>query len=375
MITINYLTQIEFGFGAVSQLQKLALNNSINRPLIITDKGLVSLGVIENIKHALNDLVKVVIFDLTPSNPTESAALLALELYRDEGCDGLIAIGGGSSIDLAKAISILATHKGPLAQYAAIDGGGEKIGPVSPLIAIPTTSGTGSEVGRATLITLNDGRKLGLISQNLIPKAAICDPELTLSLPPYLTAATGLDAISHCIETYLSPRVNPVADAIALDGLVRAVGYIEKSVLNGNDRQSRWEMMMASLQGGLTFQKGLGAIHALSHPLGGLKNINLHHGTLNAIFLPAVLDFNKDCCKEKYRIIRERLNLDNDASLSNFFLNLNIRLGLPIKLRDIGVQDKDLEDISKAAILDHSNPTNPRKCTIEDYLGILKTVY
>ncbi len=191
-------------------------------------------------------------------------------------------------------MALLATHPGPLANYAAILGGVPKItAATAPVVAIPTTAGTGSEVGRAALITLSDGRKLGFISPHLIPKAAICDPELTLGLPPRLTAATGMDAVTHCVETYLSPRFNPPAEAIALDGLARAVGSIERAVADGTDRTARQELMMAALEGGLTFQKGLGAVHALSHPLGGLKEPSLHHGTLNAVLLPAVLRFNE----------------------------------------------------------------------------------
>src|SRR5690606_4920270 len=289
--------------------------------------------------------------------------LAALDVFRRANCDGLIAVGGGSPIDLAKAVALLATHDGPLARYAAIEGGVSLIGTVAPVIAVPTTAGTGSEVGRAALITLEDGRKLGFISPNLIPRIAVCDPDLTLGLPSRLTAATGLDAISHCVETYLSPRINPVAEAIALDGLERAVGHIRKAVADGSDRTARWQMMMAALQGGLTFQKGLGAIHALSHPLGGLKRVSLHHGTLNAILLPFVLDWNEPACAEKYAAIRARLNVPADMRLSRFFADLNADLGLPATLAEIGVLRSDLEPVAEAAVKDHSSATNPRPCT------------
>ena len=194
-----------------------------------------------------------------PSNPTEEAALSALEAYREQGCDGVVAIGGGSPIDLAKAVALLATHDQPLSTYAAIEGGVARIMPdVAPLIAIPTTAGTGSEVGRAALITMLDGRKLGVLSPHMIPKRAICDPELTLGLPPLLTAATGMDALSHCFETFLSPRYNPPADAIALDGAARIWRNLEAACRTGKDIEARSEMMMGALQGGLTFQKGSG---------------------------------------------------------------------------------------------------------------------
>ena len=210
MPSINYLTRVEFDFGAIEKLPEIMELAGIERPLIVTDEVLIRHGLVDRIKSAAPLLEETEVFADTPANPTEAAANSAFDRYRAAGCDGLIAIGGGSPIDLAKAVAILDTHGGPLAQFAAIEGGVDRLGPVVPLVAVPTTAGTGSEVGRGTLITLADGRKLALISPHLIPRTAICDPELTLSLPPGLTAATGLDAISHCVETYLSPMVNPV---------------------------------------------------------------------------------------------------------------------------------------------------------------------
>lgn len=373
MTTISYLTRIEFGFGASAQLGELARALRMSRPMIVTDAGVASAGLLDPVLAAVGGQPPV--FAGTPANPTEGAARLALARFREEGCDGLIAVGGGSPIDLAKCVALTATHDGPLSGYAAIHGGVERIGPVTPLIAVPTTAGTGSEVGRAALVTLEGGRKLGIISPHLIPKVAICDPELTLGLPPALTAATGLDAISHCVETYLSPRVNPVADAIALDGLERAVAFLERAVADGSDREARSEMMMAALEGGLTFQKGLGAIHALSHPLGGLGAVSLHHGTLNAILLPGVLDYNAPECVGKYATIRRRLGLDPEASLSGFFAALNARLGLPSTLSEIGVPEAALGPVSVAATEDHSSATNPRPCSADDYRALLEAAY
>ncbi len=215
MATINYLTTIEFDFGAVRKLGDSVRALGIRRPLLVTDAGLASSDVMARVLDALGKLQPVV-FEGTPQNPDESAVEDAVALYTASDCDGVIALGGGSPIDLGKAVALLATHAGPLEQYALIGGGLARItAKVAPLIAIPTTAGTGSEVGRGALITLNDGRKLGFISPHMIPKIALCDPELTLGLPARLTAATGMDALTHCIETYLSPRVNPPADAIA----------------------------------------------------------------------------------------------------------------------------------------------------------------
>jgi alcohol dehydrogenase class IV len=220
---IFYLSHIRFGFGVLDELGAALAGLGIARPLLVTDAGVRAAGLLERVTAACP--VPCAVFDATPTNPTEAAVAAALEVYRADGCDGVVGLGGGSPIDLAKGVALLAAHPGPLADYAAILGGVPRITPATaPVVAVPTTAGTGSEVGRAALITLADGRKLGFISPHLIPKAAICDPLLTLGLPPLLTAATGMDAVTHCVETYLSPRFNPPAEAIALDGLARAVG-------------------------------------------------------------------------------------------------------------------------------------------------------
>jgi 4-hydroxybutyrate dehydrogenase len=317
----------------------------------------------------------VPVFAETPSNPTEEAVDAGLASYRNHRCDGVIAIGGGSPIDLAKGIAILATHPGPLAPYAVILDGLKRItAQAAPVIAVPTTAGTGSEVGRAVLITLRDGRKLGFISPHIIPKRAICDPELTLGLPPGLTAATGMDASTHCFETYLSPRDNPPAEAIALDGLKRAMATIETAVQDGASRAARADMMMAALEGGLTFQKGLGAVHALSHPLGGLKSVSLHHGTINAILLPGVLRFNASHAARKYEVLRATLGLRPGTDLANHIAQLNTRLGLPAKLGPLGVTPQMVPTIAEAAMHDHSHATNARPATVEDYQTLLTDV-
>src|SRR4051794_34728773 len=310
MALISYLTTIRFGCGVLSEIPEDLDALSIQRPLIVTDKGVIATGLVERLFAVMPTGMPRLIFDDVPSNPTEEAACAALSLYRDNTCDGVIGFGGGSPIDLAKAVAILATHPEPLAQYAAIEGGlGRITDRVAPVIAIPTTAGTGSEVGRAALITLADGRKLGLVSPHLIPRRAICDPDLTLGLPQRLTAATGMDALSHCIETFLSPRFNPPAEAIALDGAGRIMRHLERAVADGADREARSELMMGALEGGLTFQKGLGAVHALSHALGSLTEPALHHGTLNAALLPPVLRFNAGHVGDKYERLILQLHL------------------------------------------------------------------
>lgn len=376
MALITYLTTVKFGFGEIAGIEADLAGLGVKKPLIIADKGIVAAGIVATVQAQSPALAAAPVFDGTPTNPTEEAVEAALVVYREHACDGLVAIGGGSPIDLAKGVALLATHPGPLETYAAILGGIPKVtSTVAPVIAVPTTSGTGSEVGRAALISLRDGRKLGFISPYLIPRLAICDPELTLGLPGWLTAATGMDAVTHCIETYLSPRENPPADAIALDGLKRAAAFIERAVKDGSDREARKEMMMAALQGGMTFQKGLGAVHALSHPLGGLKEVSLHHGTLNAVLLPAVLRFNEPEARTKYAEIRKTLGLAADADLAAWIAELVSRLGLPGNLTQMGVPRGVVAAISEAAVKDHSTASNPRPATAADYAAMLEASF
>ena len=371
MALISYLTKIQFDHGAIGLLEEELKILGVERPMIVTDQGVRAAGLLEPIFRANAEGAELTIFDETPGNPTEEAVEAALERYKESRCDGLIAVGGGSSIDLAKAVALLATHQPPLEQYAVILGGVDKITPdVAPLIAVPTTAGTGSEVGRAALITLRDGRKLAFLGPNMIPNVAICDPDMTFGLPPGLTAATGMDALTHCIETYLSPRENPPADAIALDGVGRAAKFLERAVVDGTDGEARWNMMMASLQGGMTFQKGLGAVHAMSHPLGGLAEPVLHHGTLNAVILPAVLRFNAGHTGDKYDKLRSAMGLTASADVATAIEELNRRLELPANLREMGVPDAVLPRMIDGAVADHSTASNPRPADAKDHASL-----
>ncbi|CAJ0901381.1 1,3-propanediol dehydrogenase [Ralstonia sp. LMG 32965] len=378
MALIFYLTHVHLGFGTVNELKSECARVGIRRPMIVTDKGVAAAGLAQRAIDATGGL-PVTVFDETPSNPTEAMVLKATAQYKDAGCDGLIAIGGGSSIDLAKGIAIAATHPEPLTTYATIEGGSTKITEAAaPLIAIPTTAGTGSEVARGAIIILEDGRKLGFHSWHLLPKSAICDAELTLGLPPALTAATGMDAIAHCIETFLAPAFNPPADGIALDGLERAWANIERATRDGADRDARLNMMSASMQGAMAFQKGLGCVHSLSHPLGGVKvngKTGLHHGTLNAVVLPAVLRFNETAetvvRDNRYARMRRVMNLPAGADLAEAVHDLTARLGLPTGLRQMGVPEDALEHVVEGALLDHCHKTNPRIATADDYRRML----
>ena len=376
MALIYYLTQIQLDFGAVKLLKQECERVGITRPLIVTDPGVKAAGVLQKALDALSG-VPVAIFDQTPSNPTEAAVRAAVEVYKANRCDGLIAVGGGSAIDCAKGVAIAATHEGPLTRYATIEGGSARItDKVAPLIAVPTTSGTGSEVARGAIIIVDDHRKLGFHSWHLLPKAAICDPELTLGLPPKLTAATGMDAIAHCMETFMSAAINPPADGIALDGLERGWAYIERATLDGSDREARFNLMSASMEGAMAFQKGLGCVHSLSHSLGGVDP-RLHHGTLNAVFLPAVIKFNAqaESVRKDKRLERmaHAMGLHAAEDIPGAIADMNARLGLPTGLAAMGVQRNWFDKIIQGALADHCHKTNPRLASVQDYEEMLAT--
>ena len=374
MALIQYLTQIEFDYGAVQQLPAQCQRVGITRPLIVTDAGVRAAGVLQPVIDALQGLPHAV-FDGTPPNPTEAAVRAATEIYQRERCDGLIAVGGGSAIDCAKGVAIAATHPGPLKTYATIEGGSPKITEAAaPLIAVPTTAGTGSEVARGAIVIVDDGRKLGFHSWSLMPRAAICDPALTLGLPPMLTAATGMDAIAHCMEVFMAPAFNPVADGIALEGLRRGWAHIERATKDGSDREARLNMMAASMHGALGFQKGLGAVHSLSHSLGG-ANPRLHHGTLNAVFLPAVIRFNAgaESIQKEDRLARmaQAMGLPAGSDVADAVHDMTARLGLPTSLAAMGVTEDLWAGVIEHAQLDHCHKTNPRIASADDYRQML----
>ena len=370
MAYIYYITHVQFESGAIKLLKQECERVGISRPLIITDPGVKAAGILQKALDALPGM-NVAVFDQTPSNPTEAAVRAAAECYKTNHCDGLIAVGGGSSIDCAKGVAIAATHAGPLTTYATIEGGSALITErVAPLIAVPTTSGTGSEVARGAILIVDDHRKLGFHSWHLVPKAAICDPELTLGLPPMLTAATGMDAIAHCMETFMAPAFNPPADGIGLDGLARAWAHIERATVNGSDIEARLNLMSASMQGAMAFQKGLGCVHSLSHSLGGI-NPGLHHGTLNAMFLPAVVSFNASApsIQNEHRLQRmaQAMGLASGSDIPAAITEMNARLGLPTGLAALGVQRDWFANIIKGAMADHCHKTNPRIASVQDY--------
>ena len=382
MSFINYVTQIQIDFGAIQLLQQECNRVGIQRPLIVTDAGVKAAGILQKALDALPG-VRVAVYDQTPSNPTEAAVRAAAAIYQAQGCDGLIAVGGGSSIDCAKCVSIAVSHEGPLKTYATIEGGSLKITDrVPPLMAVPTTSGTGSEVARGAILIVDDGRKLGFHSWFIVPKAAICDPELTLGLPAGLTAATGMDAIAHCMETFMAAPFNPPADGIALDGLARGWAHIERATRNGQDREARLQMMSASMQGAMAFQKGLGCVHSLSHSLGGV-NPQLHHGSLNAMFLPAVVRFNAsaESVQKERRLQRMAYAMglgeipgaaEAAEAIAQAITAMNARLGLASGLAALGVERAWFDAIIDGAMADHCHKTNPRLASAQEYREMLE---
>jgi len=374
MSLVNYVTRARLGFGTLSALAEELALAGIARPLIVTDRGVAAAGLLDRLRAALPAGMEAAVFDGVRQNPREAEVRAAAAAYRAHGADGLLGLGGGSPLDLAKAVAVAATHPdGPLAPYAVIEGGLSRItAAAAPVVAVPTTAGTGSEVSRGALIVLDDGRKVSIGSPHLIPRAAILDPDLTLGLPPLLTAGTGMDALTHCVETYLSPRDNPVADAVALDGLSRAWRHLDRAVRDGGDREARREMMLASMMGALAFQKGLGAVHALSHPLGGLEEPSLHHGTLNAVLLPAVIRFNAPACADRVARIGGAIGVvGGAAAVATAIADLSARIGLPPTLGAMGVPEAALPGIAAAAMKDHHHLTNPRTATEAEYRAIL----
>ena len=381
MSHIIYLTNIQIAYGALQQLKAECEKAHILKPLIVTDAGVKAAGLLDMALAVLGH--DTVVFDQTPSNPTEAAVRAAAALYQQHACDGLVAFGGGSAIDCAKGVAIAATHPGPLKHYATIEGGSPRISErVAPLIAVPTTAGTGSEVARGAIVIVDDGRKLGFHSWHLMPKAALLDPTLTLGLPPGLTAATGMDAVAHCMETFMAAPFNPPADGIALDGLTRGWAHIERATQNGQDRDARLNMMSASMQGAMAFQKGLGCVHSLSHSLGGV-NPRLHHGTLNAMFLPAVVRFNAAApsVQQERRMERMAYAMGLGAitgaapaaqAVAQAITAMNARLGLPSGLAAMGVERAWFDKIIEGAMADHCHKTNPRLASASDYREMLE---
>lgn len=371
MALMVFLNRIQFAPGALGELAGELALAAITRPLVVTDRGVAAAGALDKLLASLPAGMAHAVFQDTPPNPTEAAVRAGAAAFRAFGADGVIALGGGSPLDLAKAVALAVTHPAEtLAPYAVVEGGLARItAAAAPVVAVPTTAGTGSEVSRGALIVLDDGRKVSIGSPFLIPRAAICDPVLTHSMPPLLTAATGMDALAHCIETFCATKENPVADAIALDGLRRGWAALPQAV--AGDPGARSAMMLASIEGALAFQKGLGAVHALSHALGAHPSCP-HHGTLNALLLPGVLRFNAPVLADRLPLLAAAMGV---ADVADAIDASNRRLGLPAGLAAMGIGADALPAVAEAAMRDHHHLTNPRPATAADYLRLLRDAH
>ena len=377
--TFSFPTRIAFGVGAVRQLPACLEENGVRRPLVVTDPGLRAAPPFKTVESALRDGgVRYEVFDGVHPNPIEEDVVQAAESYRTAGCDSVIGVGGGSAIDVAKATVVLARQEGTLADFEAQSGGMDRMtGPYDPIIAIPTTAGTGSEVGRSSVITSHKlKRKIIIFSPWLMPKRAILDPELTVSLPPFLTAATGMDAFTHCLESLTCPVYHPLCDAIAIHGLELIIRYLERATGDGRDIEARGNMLVAASMGAIAFQKDLGATHSLAHPLS--TEFGLHHGLANALCLPAVMRFNLDAAAPHYARLAH-LYGDHDSSepenrqaaeavkmVEAMIERIRIKRGL----RNHGVPRESLEALSGSAFADSCHKTNIRPCTQDDLLRL-----
>ncbi len=373
----SFPTTIIFGRRAIHSLLSCLAELGVKKPLVVTDPGLVKTDVFKSLASILTEAhqAHAHFLDVHP-NPTEEDVEKGAEIFKAENCDGVIGIGGGSPLDVAKAITVRAAHSGELASFESQTGGYERItGPLAPVIAIPTTAGTGSEVGRSAVITIPKlGRKIVIFSPLLMPKRAIADPELTLGLPPHLTAATGMDAFTHNLESLTSPVFHPFCDAIAIKGIELAIKYLERASKHGEEIEARGYMMLAAIMGAIAFQKDLGATHSLAHPLS--TEFNVHHGLANAICLPAVMRFNQDAAAKHYARVASLFGMNtygvSDATASTVCVEavsgLIHRLGIPTRLREVGIPIEALPRLATKAFADSCHATNPRPCTEADLL-------
>ena len=367
---ISNFGNVYFDFGAIGMLGEACRQLDIKRPLLATDPAIAALGFLEKAREALPGGIEATDFAELPEHPTVAGVEASLAAFQANNCDGFVAIGGGSIIDNCKAATLRTNNPGPLIQYA---GHPEKVvGPLAPIIAIPTTAGTGAEMTRGGGIHPEHGqREFGIGGPLVQPKIAICDPELTLSLPPRLTAGTGMDALGHCLEGFFSPAVNPPADAIALDGINRVVKYIKRAVNDGNDREARWNMLMAALEGGMAISKGLGIAHTMSMTF---SDSDLHHGALVTLSVPTVIEFCADAVGDKMDRLAGALEVAGGGDCAGAVKALNDKVGLDQGVRAMGYASNDVDALAEFAVDCWFNATSPRKPTLDDCRAIITEV-
>jgi 4-hydroxybutyrate dehydrogenase len=363
MFPFLQLPRIHFEFGAVSALPLELDRLGITRPLFVTDANLIAIGVFDQARVALPRHSHESVFAEVPENPTATAVENCFLAYRDHDCDGIVAIGGGSVIDCAKAVAVLGTHAGPITLYL---GHPERITrPLARLIAIPTTAGTGSEASRGCGIHPDsNSRALGINHPLVVPLVAICDPTLTLGLPPRLTAGTGLDALSHCVEGFLAAPKNPLVDAIALDGARRLFDYLPRAMRDGTDRDARYQVMLGAIQGGISIYKGLGPAHAFANTCG---DRGLHHGLLTTIALPSALRLLQTHGVEKLHVLATFIGCTNGMSAAEAVQKLNAELGVPSTIRELGYHAADVDEVAKDATGSFFNRASTYRPTLTEY--------
>lgn len=377
----SFPTKIVFGNGTIHTLAEQLSMFSPHKVLLVTDKGIRQVGLADEVTKRLEAArIDYAIFDGVHGNPIEDDVFDGVEVFQREGCDFVVGVGGGSPLDVAKLICLKATHELPLEEYDDLRGGSEKITSNLPsMLAIPTTAGTGSEVGRSAVVTLKSlERKTVIFSPYLLPKVVIADPELTVGLPKGLTAATGMDALTHNLEAYLSTLYHPICDAIALEGVKRVARNLRRAVENGRDLKARGNMMIAAMMGAIAFQKGLGVTHSLAHPLSTVAG--LHHGLANAILLPYTMAFNRDAARERLRDIAaafgvniHALSADEAAQAAiDQVAQLCKEVGIPSRLREVKVTAGMIPTLAQKAMADGCHLTNPRPCTEQDMMNLYR---
>ena len=375
-ITANwsYPTAIRFGAGRIAEISDACAVAGIKKPLLITDRGLADMAITTGTLDLLEaaGLGRAIFADVDP-NPNEKNAAAGVAAYKAGGHDGVIAFGGGSGLDLGKLVAFLAGQTRPLWDFEDIGDWWTRADAdaIAPIVAVPTTAGTGSEVGRASVITNSETQEKKIIFHpKFLPAVVICDPELTVGMPNFITAGTGLDAFAHCVEAFCSPHYHPMSQGMALEGMRLVKEYLPRAYADGTDIEARAHMMSAAAMGATAFQKGLGAIHALSHPIGAMHHT--HHGTTNAVCMPAVLQFNKPAITG---VITQAANyLGIDGGFDGFCAyvdELNASLGIPKTLTELGVKDPDIDRIVAGALADPSTGGNPVEMTKENTKALL----
>jgi alcohol dehydrogenase class IV len=371
----SYPTAIRFGAGRIAELPEACVIAGIGKPLLVTDRGLADLPVAQTTLDVLEaaGLGRALFSEVDP-NPNENNLARGLEAYLSGGHDGVVALGGGSGLDLGKLIAFMSGQSRPVWDFEDVDdwwSRAEEEG-IAAIVAVPTTAGTGSEVGRAGVLCNSRSREKKIIFHpKILPAQVICDPELTVGLPPAITAGTGLDAFAHCLEAYCAPNYHPLSQGIAVEGMRLVKEYLPVAYEQADNIEARGHMMSAALMGATAFQKGLGAIHALSHPIGAIYNT--HHGTTNAVVMPRVLEFNRPAIEQDIERLAAYLGIAGGfAGFLQFVVNLNGSLGIPGNLTELGVESPDLDDLVRAALADPSAAGNPVPMTRDNTLALLE---